>query len=100
MTNYETKRVIDEKEVATSMSCDCCGKEINGHYFTVFTGHNDWGNDSPDSFESSDYCSVECLTKAFNNYYTNGDGKRRQTSFFEIDSDYFKPNYKEVKDND
>ena len=46
--------------------CDACEKEIditkqNETYYSVCSGHCDWGNDSVDSIESLDACSDGCL---------------------------------------
>lgn len=61
-----TERVL----VGKTMFCDICNKEIEkGHgYWDVHTCHNDWGNDSCESHEYFDVCSIECLKVKFNEY--------------------------------
>lgn len=62
--------VVEETVVKAERICDECGKVISysDSYFEVDEYHNDWGNDSYESHEQHDYCSPECLTKAFNRY--------------------------------
>ena len=92
------KKVVREVEdiVESRTICDCCGKVIfvfNPHakkyrqgniisWYEVFRGHNDWGNDSIDSFEHEDYCN-DCVEKAFADYIERSkDG--RNTEFAEF----------------
>lgn len=67
---YEIKehKVVEKTLVSERRYCDICSKEITGPFWHVTTGHNDWGNDSCESIESFDVCSVECLGKVFDNY--------------------------------
>lgn len=67
---YEIKerKVVEKTLVSERRYCDICHKEITGPYWHVTTGHNDWDNDSYESIESFDVCSVECLGKVFDNY--------------------------------
>lgn len=48
--------------------CDVCGKEVREDspkgWFDLSYGHGEWGNDSIDSLERRDACSVACLTIA------------------------------------
>lgn len=81
---YEVKeRVIRDKVlVGEDMFCDICGKQIksgNG-YWHVQTHHNDWGNDSVESFEYFDVCSVECLKQKFDEYCDESNGKYNSKS--------------------
>ena len=73
-----TERVLVERKLI----CDICGKEIkNGNgYWEVETHHNDWGNDSVESYEHFDVCSIECLKKKFDEYCddSNYDYNTRQ----------------------
>lgn len=58
-----TRTVID-------IECDVCGKIIpvdrwrdqELKYYTITTGHNDWGNDSVDSICTRDVCP-DCVLK-------------------------------------
>ena len=99
----EVITVREEKKVRRIITCDVCGKEIenrkvlyddptgkhNGVYlegkssfrFHVSTGHHDWGNDSYESIEEKDVCSVECLNVLFEDYIKNGS----DTQYFYFD---------------
>ena len=58
--------------------CDVCGKDIpptTGYflneatpYYRITIHHNDWGNDSIDSYEYKDACSPECALKICEEY--------------------------------
>lgn len=75
--------------------CDKCGKVIidfvngdNSHnkkdacYFQLTTGHNDWGNDSPDSVDCKELCCETCVTNALADYFE--DSKGSDTAYFEL----------------
>lgn len=83
---FEKKTYVKTEEVLVSEKryCDVCGAEIKGPHWGIFTGHNDWGNDSPDSYEHLDACSRECLNKLFNDYIDKSS-YRNNTRFFEIE---------------
>ncbi len=71
----ETKNIVVMRNCIVSKKCDVCGKEIPPttiphkygepiyDYYEVVTHHNDWGNDSVDSYEHFDACSPECACK-------------------------------------
>lgn len=45
--------------------CDVCGKEDNSTadpegWYSFNSHHDEWGNDSIDSYEDHDVCSAEC----------------------------------------
>lgn len=69
---FETKEhlVTEQVLVEEKMICDICGHEIKRRrgYWYVTTHHHDWGNDSCESYEEFDVCSVECLKEKFNDY--------------------------------
>ena len=44
------------------------------HYYEISTHHNDWGNDSIDSYESKDICNENCLFNFLKEYYNGSDG--------------------------
>lgn len=73
---YETKTYTKREKVLTSEKryCDVCKKEITGHFWEITTGHYDWGNDSVDSVENKDCCSIECLGEEFGHYLTRSNG--------------------------
>lgn len=61
-----TRRVLVDQEVF----CDVCRNKIGRYkgYWKCHTWHDDWGNDSVDSHEYFDICSIECLMKKFEEY--------------------------------
>lgn len=68
---YEVKNHTVTERVCTEahMICDICKKtEITGHHWSVHTFHSDWGNDSIDSHEYFDVCSIECLQQKLDEY--------------------------------
>lgn len=69
-TKYEekTRTVTDKVPVSEKRYCDICGKEITGPHWQIETGHYDWGNDSCESWDNQDVCSVECLAKVHDRY--------------------------------
>lgn len=65
MIKTEIKKVTSKQEVTIGYKCDCCGKEIyetqlprEWHNFN--SNHDEWGNDSVDSYEYYDVCSPKC----------------------------------------
>lgn len=83
---FEKKTCLKTEEVLVSEKryCDVCGAEIKGPHWSIFTGHNDWGNDSSDSHEYYDACSRECLNKLIDDYI-NGTEDCLSSQFFEIE---------------
>lgn len=83
-------RITEEKEVVkkslekvtTGRRCDFCNKEIlpvdgkKYNYFYITTSHSDWGNDSIDSIEYFDACSVECALGLAEKYLKSTNGFR------------------------
>lgn len=54
-----------EREVTVHIKCDVCNKIHDGgdtpdNWHTISNHHNHWGNDSRDSYEYHDVCSIEC----------------------------------------
>lgn len=51
-------------KVKVGMKCDVCGTEShdieNDAWTEISHHHEDWGNDSCDSYEYFDVCSVDC----------------------------------------
>ena len=64
--HFVTERVLVKREIV----CDVCKKEIQrgAGYWEVTTYHNDWGEDSWESYKNFDVCSVECLKSKFEEY--------------------------------
>lgn len=87
----ETKKILVTRECIVGKKCDVCGKEIPPtavpheygepvyDYYEVTTYHNDWGNDSIDSYESRDACSPDCASKLWEEYIHNSAGARNTT---------------------
>ena len=82
-------RIIERKEqtikqvndVLIARKCDICGKMIEKvedrccggtgdlyNYFLITTHHNDWGNDSIESYEHYDACCSDCVIKFTEKY--------------------------------
>lgn len=55
-------------------------------YYHVFMGHNDWGNDSCESYEYKDFC-IDCIKEEFNEYIERSK-ENSNTEFFEINHEY------------
>lgn len=81
------------EKITVAIKCDICNKIIadsntgGNWYFSVMTGHHEWGNDSIDSIENKEFCSKECLQKAFNKYI-NEDIEYYDTAYFEIEREF------------
>lgn len=83
--------------------CDSCGKHLditkqNGTYYSVLSGHHDWGNDSPDSMEELDACCDECLTALVNEWLEQWKGY--PTAYIDIRRASFSDLRKRVKNNE
>lgn len=64
----ETRTVMIPSREIVSMRCDVCQAECTDRaewqgWESFTTGHNDWGNDSFESRETLDVCSVQCLLR-------------------------------------
>ena len=69
----QRKKQIIIRELVIGKKCDVCGREIPPTsrtfprkeipFFDVTTYHNDWGNDSVDSYEYFHACSPDCVMK-------------------------------------
>lgn len=87
-TKYETKTYTKTEEVMVSEKryCDVCIKEITGPHWFVTTGHHDWGNDSVDSIEYKDACSIDCLNDIFGKYCEiSGRKHHANTNYIEVE---------------
>lgn len=92
----ERHEEISKHKVGQNLFCDVCKKIIgtgrldNGYlkptdYLTVNCGHHDWGNDSCDSFEYMDFCSIECMMEHQKEFWKENKGSK--TAFYEIEKD-------------
>lgn len=66
----ETKEVTETKSVVVAHKCDVCGKINNGknipdEWHSFNHHHNEWGNDSIDSYEYHEVCSPVCYWTKF-----------------------------------
>lgn len=67
MQHVVTERVL----ISRRLFCDVCCKEVKRGqgYFSGNTKHNDWGNDSCESYQSFHICSsIECLKAKIEDY--------------------------------
>ena len=91
---YDTYTVTEERKSQEICSCDVCGKvifrrsflpgemrNVPVQFWKITTGYNDWGNDSPDSVETFDVCSQNCLNDKFTEYISITDGERNSQYF-------------------
>lgn len=79
VTHMVRERIL----VKETRICDVCKKEIqeNKSYWELTTHHNDWGNDSCESYEYFDTCSKECLRNKFEEYIEISDNNFNTMSF-------------------
>ena len=98
MRNKYTRKVTKEvdENYGLKITCDICGKVICDfddtppnnrfgdavEYFTLTTGHYDWGNDSCDSVECKDICSEDCVKTALIRYFKEARGSN--TAYFNL----------------
>lgn len=80
--HYEEFTRTERQLAEETCLCDVCKKIIYKRSFKpgdikstktfafwrITTGHNDWGNDSPDSVETYDVCSTDCIRKKMEEY--------------------------------
>lgn len=73
----ETKIITEPRKISyvVGIRCDRCGDNIKESevYYNVVTHHNDWGNDSIDSYEDFDLCS-DCYLPFTENYFKKATG--------------------------
>ena len=60
---YEKQTRTITENIPVGFKCDCCGVESKKRFVQVTMNHNSWCNDSIDSYETKDYCSLECYRK-------------------------------------
>lgn len=102
---HEFKKYIKKERVLVSEKryCDVCKNEITGPYWSVTTGHYDWGSESCESRVHSDVCSRQCLNTELNKYIGRSDDDCN-TEYLEVDH-HNDPNvkgeitYEEVSDD-
>ena len=91
MKKYINKIVKTTKRITEKVTCDVCGKTIAdennryAEYWTLTTGHQDWGNDSCESYEDFDLCSKDCVQEKLNEYFDNCEDSNTQE--FELSQD-------------
>lgn len=88
----ESKKIVyKEVKELTGIKCDICKKILlvaNNHknirrYYSVTTGHYDWGNDSHESIVYRDICP-ECINEFVKDYL----GKANGSEYIEIETEY------------
>lgn len=84
----KAKKIVIMQNCIVGKKCDVCGKEILPtaiphkygepvyDYYEVTTHHNDWGNDSVDSYGYFDACSPDCAYKLWEEYIHESAGTR------------------------
>lgn len=99
MIKKTTKKVVKEVEevVGEVIICDICnqplyyvGKALTGKYagyYTVCTGHYDWGEDSSDSEREYDVCCDECLAKLSQKWINDKEVQSSHTAYFRVEKD-------------
>ena len=88
-----TETVTREVNKVTHLKCDICGKVFTGPYWIANVHHNDWGNDSVDSYNNFDLCGKDCVEVMFQKYMN--DCKDSGTQYLSLEQDYFKEHVKE-----
>jgi len=99
--NEIKEKVVKEVEVVKEKQiiCDECKKIIRSikstdnlfglknriEWYSVTTGHYDWGNDSEDSIEHMDICP-DCIEKVFNYFMKRSKGDN--TEYIHINHEY------------
>ena len=110
--DVKEKQTIEQEVIISKIcTCDICKKtiyhnEFDNHtgisaraigsksiqWYSVTTGHRDWGNDSVDSIETIHVCSPECLKSAVEDYcnrsFRNSGSGMRNTEWMEIEHEY------------
>ena len=81
MKVQKVKKVTEVKKVTVAHKCDVCGKVHEGkcipddwHQFNHH--HNEWGNDSIESYEYHEVCSAECYVVKFKECVKDLEGVR------------------------
>lgn len=99
----EEPTATEKRVVGYQIYCDECQKLIadttvssqmyDAQYWEVTTGDYDWRNDSCDSIEHYQYCSRDCLKKAFDKYIDETEN-RRNLQYFEAQNNRIRSNRK------
>lgn len=83
----KTETITHEVKTVKCKKCDVCGKEFTGNYWELCTHHDDWGNDSCESYEYFDLCSEDCVKQKLERYFK--ECKYSNTQEFELVQRYF-----------
>ena len=111
--DYKEIQVTQKTAVCEYLICDKCGrviykklennkvpynKRVFVDWYTITTGHNDWGNDSDESIEYHDICP-KCICDVFTEYvkrsHTECGGFN--TEYLNVDHDSGSYDYTEVE---
>lgn len=77
MKLYEKQEIMTVTNKQIGVVCDMCDSDIKGVYYEITTHHNDWGNDSCDSYNHFEFCSLECMRKHMDDYFKNAIGSEQ-----------------------
>ena len=85
----EKKDVTVKKSVTVGYKCDSCGKVVHegglpSNWHSFDTNHDDWGNDSIDSFSYYHVCSPKCYFNKMNELLTGYQSFAERTRSGEI----------------
>lgn len=102
---YKITTVEQKEPYIITCKCDRCNKVISKVYgerftprnmfkaypikavwYSVRTGHNDWGNDSCDSIENKTICPI-CLVNEYSDYVDRAS-KGMNTEYIDIEHNY------------
>lgn len=99
-----TIKKIERMPATETCSCNVCGQLIYRRslqesdelpknnelysFWEVTTGHNDWGNDSPESIEHYEVCSPTCLQGLFDIYKSESSEYQRNSKYINVRHTY------------
>lgn len=92
--------IKDNEQMGEILECSVCGKHIYGPkdeklspdidngIYEITTFHDDWGEDSWESYKKYTACGSECLQKIFNEYIKD-TANNKSTQKIEIKHEYY-----------
>lgn len=99
-----TIKKIEKMPATETCTCNVCGQLIYRRslqesdelpkndelysFWDVTTGHNDWGNDSPESIEQYEVCSPTCLQELFDIYKSESNEYQRNSKYIYVHHTY------------
>lgn len=97
----EVKQV--NQSVTVGRKCDICGIEAPSRYdapngwFHFSHKHCDWGNDSIDSFERFDVCSIACFSEQLGKSLEEMKGNKRTAEIADMNYEFAEKLYDRIK---